>query len=116
MPCAAYRLLTSSSKVQTAPSIVSDIALSLSQCPSDYYILVSQPGVSSQNYHCKKNTPTLAQKLSTSQQPGSIIKSNLAITDVVGTINPSSWTELLQTTCGVETTEIHAANGQIPSN
>lgn len=101
--------------MQTAPAIVSDIAFSLSQCPSDYYILVSQPGVSARNYHCKKNTPVLAQKLSTSQQPGSVVKSNLAITDVVGTIDPSSWTELLQTKCGVQTTEIHASNGEIPS-
>lgn len=44
-----------------------------------------------------------------------MVKSNLAITDVVGTIDPSSWTELLQTKCGVQTTEIHASNGEIPS-
>lgn len=94
---------------------MSEIALSLSQCPSDYYILVSQQGVSAQDYKCKKSTPVLAQRLSSSQQRGSAIRSNLAITDVVGTIDPSTWTELLQTTCGVQTTEIHASQGEIPN-
>jgi len=95
---------------------MSDVALALSQCPSDYYILVSQQGVSARDYKCKKSTPALAQKLSASQQPGSVIRSSLAITDVVGTVDPSAWTELLQTTCGVQTTEIHAASGEIPTS
>lgn len=94
---------------------MSDVALTLSQCPSDYYILVSQQGVSARDYKCKKNTPVLAQRLSASQQPGSAIRSSLAITDVVGTVDPSVWTELLQITCGVQTTEIHAINGEIPT-
>ncbi|KEF51417.1 uncharacterized protein A1O9_12566 [Exophiala aquamarina CBS 119918] len=109
-------LLISSSRLQNAQAITSDVALTLSQCPSDYYILVSQQGVSARDYQCKKNTPALAQRLSTSQQPGSVIKSSLAVTDVVGTVDPTTWTELLQTTCGVQTTEIHAADGEIPTS
>lgn len=94
---------------------MSDVALSLSQCPSDYYILVSQSGVSAKDYACRKTTPVLAQRLSSTRQSGIAIRSSLVIKDVLGSVDPSSWVELLESTCGVHTTEIDASHGEIPT-
>jgi len=89
------------------------VSLSLSDCPSDFYVLVSQPGVHAKDYASRKSSPTLAQRLSS--KPGSIIRSSVAINDVLGDIDTSSWVELLQTKCGVQLTEIDAATGAIPT-
>ncbi|EXJ78977.1 hypothetical protein A1O3_08477 [Capronia epimyces CBS 606.96] len=107
-------LLTSSSDLQSASSIVSDVAISLSQCPSDYYILVSQQGVSGRDYESIKSSPVLAKSLSGSR-PRVGIRSSMIVPDVRGAIAPSTWTEVLQEKCGVETTEIDASKGSIPT-
>ncbi|KIX00160.1 uncharacterized protein Z518_10297 [Rhinocladiella mackenziei CBS 650.93] len=107
-------LLLSISPLQPAPVIVADVVLSLSQCPSDFYILVSQQGVSGRDYECKKNTPVLAKALSDAQfRPG--IRSSFTIADVYGDIDPSSWTEVLETKCGVKITEIDASKDSVPT-
>jgi len=106
-------LLNPDSQLQSADGIVSNVALSLTSCPSDFYILVSQQGVSGRDYESIKSTPVLAQALSAQSKRG--VRSSMVVPDVVGSINPSSWIELLQTKCGVETTEIDGSTGAIPA-
>ncbi|EXJ96466.1 hypothetical protein A1O1_01592 [Capronia coronata CBS 617.96] len=107
-------LLTSSSELQPASSVISDVALSLSQCPSDYYILVSQQGVSGRDYESIKSTPALARSLS-GTHPRVGVRSSMVVPDVQGTITPSAWIEVLHEKCGVKTTEIDASEGFIPT-
>lgn len=108
-----HRLLTTSSKLQSASSITSDIGLSLSRCPSDSYILVEQHGVSGRDFQSNKNTPFLAQRLAHNPKGG--VRSSIAVTDVVGEINVATWIELLESTCGVKTIQIDASTGEIPT-
>ncbi|OCT46529.1 hypothetical protein CLCR_02021 [Cladophialophora carrionii] len=108
-------LLTTTSHIQSAPLLTSDVALSLSSCPSDYYILVSQQGVSLQDYsNSKKSTPLLSKALSPSQAAESGIRSSLAVTDVLGPVDSSAWVDVLRSKCGVSTTTIISKHGGIP--
>ncbi|KAK5195868.1 hypothetical protein LTR92_004809 [Exophiala xenobiotica] len=106
-------LLNPDSQLQSADSIVSNVALSLTSCPSNYYILVSQQGVSGRDYESIKSTPVLAQALSGQSKRG--VRSSMVVPDVVGSIDPSSWIDLLQTKCGVQTTEIDGSTGAVPA-
>merc|ERR1712000_786760 len=54
-------LLSSANKLSSGEAITSDISSTLSHCPSDHYVLISQPGVSAGDYaSCK--TPVQHQK------------------------------------------------------
>ncbi|KAL6250441.1 hypothetical protein RBB50_002743 [Rhinocladiella similis] len=106
-------LLNPDSRLQSASNIVSNVAISLSTCPSDYYVVVSQSGVSSQDYGSIKNTPVLAQALSGHSARG--IRSSMVVPDVTGSIDSSSWTDLLRSKCGVQVTEIDGSKGTIPA-
>lgn len=104
------RLLTTTSHVQSSRFLTSDVALSLSSCPSDYYILVSQQGVSVTDYSkSKKSTPLLAKALSPSQAHSSGIRSSLSVPDVLGPLDTSTWMEVLTSKCGVSVTTIDAS-------
>jgi hypothetical protein len=93
------------------------VALSLSSCPSDYYILVSQQGVSLQDYsNSKKSTPWLSKALSPSQAAESGIRSSLTVPDVLGPLDSSAWIDVLRTKCGVSTTTVVSKDGGIATN
>ncbi|KIW42390.1 uncharacterized protein PV06_05949 [Exophiala oligosperma] len=106
-------LLNPDSRLQSASSVVSNVAISLSTCPSDYYVVVSQSGVSSHDYESIKNTPVLAQALSRQSARG--VRSSMVVPDVTGSIDSSSWIDLLRSKCGVQVTEIDASKGAIPA-
>ncbi|KIW84536.1 hypothetical protein Z517_03786 [Fonsecaea pedrosoi CBS 271.37] len=111
-------LLATTSHIQSAPLLTSDIALTLSSCPSDYYILVSQPGVSAKDYSkSRRSTPLLAKALSPSQSQGSAVRSSLTVPDVFGRLESSTWVDVLKTKCGVSVVSIDASRegGGIPT-
>ncbi|KIW96605.1 uncharacterized protein Z519_01996 [Cladophialophora bantiana CBS 173.52] len=111
-------LLATTSQVQSAPLLTSDVALTLSSCPSDYYILVSQPGVSATDYsNSKRSTPFLAKSLSPFQSKGSPVRSSLTVPDVFGRLDSSAWIDALTTKCGVLVTSVDASEegGGIPT-
>ena len=111
------RLLITTSHIQSAPLLTSDIALSLSSCPTDYYILVSQQGVSSSDYvNSPKSSPLLSKALSPSQAPGASIRSSLVVPDVFGSLETSAWIDVLTSKCGVSTIAFPAKDGGIPIN
>ncbi|KIW72604.1 hypothetical protein PV04_00786 [Phialophora macrospora] len=110
-------LLTTTSPIQSASLLTSDVALSLSSCPSDYYIFVSQQGVSLQDYsNSKKSTPWLSKALSPSQAAESGIRSSLTVSDVLGPLDSSALIDALRTECGVSTTTVISKHGGIPTN
>ncbi|OAL29445.1 hypothetical protein AYO20_09182 [Fonsecaea nubica] len=111
-------LLATTSHIQSAPLLTSNIALTLSSCPSDYYILVSQPGVSAKDYsQSRRSTPLLAKALSPSQSKGSVVRSSLTVPDVFGRLASSTWVDVLKTKCGVSVVSIDASRegGGIPT-
>lgn len=104
------RLLTPTAQLQSAISLTTDIARIISQCPSNVYVLVSQPGVGASTYTSPGNTPQLARYMTA--DPTTSVRSSSSIGDVAGTLDTNRWQEILEKECGV-TTFYLASNSMI---
>ena len=98
------RLLTPHAQLQSAKPLTSDIAQILSRCPSDIYVLVTQPSVSAQDYAFPATAPSLALRMTAGSE--TLIRSTASIADVVGEIDTARWQEVLEKTCGTTTIDI----------
>ena|SRR2546423_6796612 len=99
-----FRFLIPNAQLQSAGSLTSTISDVLSQCPSDVYVLVVQPGVSASDYTRPANAPTLARYMTASQKTS--VRSSASIADVVGVIDTGRWQEVLEKDCGATTYKI----------
>ena len=104
------RLLIPSPQLQFAKSITSDISRTLSQCPSDYYIFVSQPGVSASDYSSPKAAPALSRYMNAGKP--SDIRSTTSISEVVGEVEVALWRETVRESCGAKVTHVDATSKQ----
>lgn len=106
-------LLTSSSIPISSPQIISEASLNkavinqLQNCPSDVYVLVSQPGVNAADFQDPFSAPYLRQKLIGQDEE---IRSRLIISDVVGNFDSASLGRILQDQCGVSLLEVDASS------
>jgi hypothetical protein len=107
------RLLNAATKISTSDAITSEVSRSLAHCPSDYYILVSQPGVTASDYLSRKTHTTLAQRLA--DKPHSSIRSSITVPEAIGDIDLAAWTNQLRSSCHLKTTSIDATSGSIPT-
>ncbi|KUL87312.1 hypothetical protein ZTR_03343 [Talaromyces verruculosus] len=96
-------LSSSSANVLPATSLLSDVWSSLKTCPSDYYIIATQPGVHATDYSTQKATPRLREKVLGNDKA---IRSNITVTEVVGIFDPTSIRNGLEEECGAEVTKI----------
>jgi hypothetical protein len=92
------RLLLPGAQVRLAGSVTSDISHILSQCPSDIYVLVTQPGVSALDYESHGNAPALARYMIASQKPS--VRSSASVAYVAGLLDTNRWQEVLEKECG----------------
>ena len=99
----------SESRLRSASSLTSDVSSILSQCPTDIYIVVSQPGVKPSSYASGKTTPALSTRIRNSQKHG--IRSSSTIDEVVGNLNVESWHNILEKECGAQIVEVDADAG-----
>ncbi|RMZ92626.1 hypothetical protein DV736_g131, partial [Chaetothyriales sp. CBS 134916] len=107
-------LLNGATKISPAAAITSEISQSLSSCPSDYYILVSQPGVTADDYRSRRTSSSLWQRLAT--KPDSNIRSRLSIPEVIGTVNIKSVAKQVAQSCHLPQLDIDATAGSIPAS
>ncbi|EED21690.1 conserved hypothetical protein [Talaromyces stipitatus ATCC 10500] len=96
-------LLSSSSNIASATSLLSDVWSSLKTCPSDYYIIATQPGVHAADYSNSKGTPRLREKVLGNDKA---IRSNITVTEVLGSLDPTSIRSGLEEECGAQVTRI----------
>ncbi|MCJ1251068.1 hypothetical protein MMC30_008299 [Trapelia coarctata] len=101
-------IFTSSPGLATASSIHSKLNAELKTCPSDIYVIVSQPGVSSTDYSSKGSTPYLKKWASGEDKS---IRSRFTVSEVVGEIDTGVLVEELEQTCGSGTLSIDASTG-----
>ena len=94
---------SSSANVLSANSLLSDVWNSLKTCPSDYYIIATQPGVHAADYSTQKATPRLREKVLGKDKT---IRSNITVTEVVGLFDPTSIRNGLEEECGAQVTTI----------
>ncbi|PWY69555.1 BIG1-domain-containing protein [Aspergillus heteromorphus CBS 117.55] len=116
----AYRdtspfFLASTSEIPTTParhksatSLLDELSSGLSRCPSDYYVIASQPGVHSTDFAARKSAPRLGAKMTGKDRA---IRSKIVVNEVVGLLETKQVQALLEKQCGAETTVIDGATG-----
>lgn len=109
-----YSILQSTSQLSTASAITSEVANTLSTCPSTHYIIISQSGVTASDYSSTSTTPTLADRLSTKRKQKGI-RSSTSISDVVGGVDTDAWRRTLHSSCNLEVVDLDASTGSIPA-
>lgn len=76
----------------------------LASCPSDYYVIASQPGVHSSDFSTSKAAPRLGAKVLKQDQD---IKSSLIVNEVVNVLDAKQIRDMIKN-CGAENTVIDA--------
>lgn len=100
------RVLSSTSQIRSASSLNDDLGSSLSSCPSDFYVLISQPGVHAVDYSKRASSPLLREKvLGNEESTGS----SFVVNEVLGEVDATRLQDTLEKKCGAQTTELDAS-------
>ncbi|KAJ5242410.1 uncharacterized protein N7469_000737 [Penicillium citrinum] len=105
-------LLTNSAYIKTSASLLDDITSSLATCPSDYYVVVYQPGVHSSDFSTRKSAPRLGAKVMGKDKS---IRSKMSVNEVAGLLDRKDIKSVLQEKCKAQTTAIDGSSGEYPS-
>lgn len=79
----------------------------LSDCPSDTYVVVSQPGVHAEDYSDRYAAPHLRKKI---QAEDKRIRSVATVTDVLGDIDPDNLVGAIEEKCGAALLRVDASS------
>lgn len=101
------RVLISSPQIVSEASISKAITLQLQKCPSDVYIIISQPSVNALDFQDPFSAPHLRQRLSGDDTN---IRSSLIVSEVVGRFDAANITRTLQDRCGARLLEIDGSS------
>ncbi len=100
-------ILVSSPQIVSGPSINKEIALRLEACPSDIYVIVSQPGVNAVDFQGSVSAPHLRRKLSGDDRN---IRSSLMVSDVIGKFDSTNLRRIVEEKCGATPLKIDASS------
>lgn len=100
---ASLRVLTNSAYIKTGASLLDDLSSSLSTCPSDYYVVVHQPGVHSSDFSTRKSAPRLGAKMLGKDKS---IRSKMSVNEVAGLLEAKDIQAILEEKCKAQTTVI----------
>ncbi|KAJ5120408.1 uncharacterized protein N7515_009796 [Penicillium bovifimosum] len=105
-------VLTNSAYIQTGAKLLENLSSSLSTCPSDYYVVVYQPGVHSSDFATRKSAPRLGAKMLGKDRT---IRSKMSVNEVTGLVEPKEFKNLLVEKCKAQITAVNASSGSYPS-
>ncbi|KAJ5082121.1 hypothetical protein N7532_011164 [Penicillium argentinense] len=106
-------LLANSAYIKTGASLLHDVSTSLSTCPSDYYVVVHQPGVHSTDFATRKSAPRLGAKMLGKDKS---IRSQMSVNEVAGLMDIKEIKSVLTEKCKAQTTSIDGSTGEYPSS
>ena len=100
---------SSPSQIQLYSSIplLYRISKKLTSCPSDYYVIASQPGVHSSDFSGSKSAPRLGAKL---LKEDKAVKSSLMINEVVEGLDAKHFQRVIEKNCRAENIAIDASS------
>ncbi|CEO58693.1 hypothetical protein PMG11_03399 [Penicillium brasilianum] len=105
-------ILANSAHIKTSTSLFGDLSSALGSCPSEYYVLVNQPGVHSSDFATRKSAPRLGAKMLGKDKA---IRSKMSVNEVAGLLEVKQLKDLLQEKCQAQTTVIDGSSGSYPS-
>ena len=100
------RILASPPQIIAATSLSQTISAELQRCPSDVYVIVSQPSVRTTDYS-GRHSPHLRKWVSGEDKR---IRSSFTVTDVLGHMDTSEFVELLEKQCDAGTLDVDASS------
>lgn len=80
---------------------------SLSQCPSDTYVIVSQPGVDAEDYKSGAAAPRLRRRMLSSDHT---IRSSFSVSDVLGEVDPDMLMAEVEDKCEASLLSVDASS------
>ncbi|KAL4921619.1 BIG/ATPase V1 complex, subunit S1 [Aspergillus aurantiobrunneus] len=101
-------ILSTSVQLKSATTLLDDLSTQLSVCPSDYYVIASQPGVHSTDFVTIKSAPSLGAKMTGKDKT---IRSTMSVNEVAGVLETKQFRDILETECGAQATVIDASSG-----
>lgn len=107
---------TSSLKTSSIPdlaaasTIVATLLNSLQSCPTQNYLVVSQPGVSADDFTTFRNTPLLRDRMSATGTS----QTSIQVRDIIDRLDTSVITQYLAKTCSRSTQNIDTTSMMIP--
>lgn len=96
-----------SAYIKSGASVYDEVSSALSTCPSDYYFVVSQPGVHSSDFSTRKSAPRLGAKLMGKDKS---IHSKMTVNEVAGLVDGKQIKTLLVDQCKAQTTAIDGSS------
>ncbi|ODH46433.1 hypothetical protein GX48_07480 [Paracoccidioides brasiliensis] len=103
-----HNIPLTSRQLQSASSVSADVSRTLTACPSDSYIIISQPGVHASDYSSDKVAPQLRHRV---LKQGNEIHTVFAVSEVVGNLDVDGLQKILERECGVEVSKVDSSNG-----
>lgn len=97
----------SSAQIASEASLNKAISQQLQKCPSEIYVIVSQPGVNAVDFEDPFSAPHLRQKLMKEDEN---IRSSLVVSEVVGGFDSANISTIIQHTCGASRLEVDASS------
>ncbi|MCJ1234097.1 hypothetical protein MMC14_002055 [Varicellaria rhodocarpa] len=101
-------ILASSPQIVSASSLSHKIDAALQECPSDAYVIVSQPGVNAADFSGKHSSPHLRKWASGKDKR---IRSSFTVTDVLGRMDTGTMMETLERKCSAGILNVDASTG-----
>ncbi|KAL9578696.1 MAG: hypothetical protein Q9212_005552 [Teloschistes hypoglaucus] len=101
-------LLTSFPQIASSQTVEKTIISQLSHCPSDTYVVVSQPGVHAEDYTDRYAAPHLRKKI---QAEDKRIRSVATVTDVLGELDADNIVATIEEKCGAALLRVDASTG-----
>ncbi|KAL4935711.1 hypothetical protein BDV06DRAFT_121134 [Aspergillus oleicola] len=106
-------ILGTPAQLKSATTLLDDLSTTLKTCPSDYYVIASQPGVHSTDFASSKSAPRLGAKMTGKDKA---IQSTMTVNEVAGVLETKQIQKILESECGTETTVIDASSGSYSSD
>lgn len=94
-------------RIVSEASISKALTLELQNCPSDVYVVISQPGVNAADFQDPFSAPHLRQKLMGEDKN---IQSSLVVSDVVGKFDSANLSRMVQEKCEASLLEVDASS------
>jgi hypothetical protein len=104
------RLLLPNTQIQSGSKLTSDLGSTFSRCPSDFYLLIRQPGVGVSDFSSRTSAPTLSRFLDRTTH--STLRSSVTIPEIVGDIDLHSLEQELKSKCGAGSIAVDASGRQ----
>ncbi|KAI4124616.1 MAG: hypothetical protein LQ347_005676 [Umbilicaria vellea] len=101
-------ILFPSSQIASATSITAQLTSQLEKCPSDTYVVISQPGVGAADYGSRFSSPHLRKRIAGEDEK---VRSSFTVADVSGEIDLSELVRLVEKKCGAGLMSVDASTG-----